>query len=71
MLRSDLCDYSDAYIVAKRTSTIETEGNRSIDDYNRDLILENNNSFINCILKIDNVLIENAEGLDIVMPSSI
>ena len=71
MLRSDLCDYSDACIVAKRTSTIETEGNRSIDDYNRDLILENNNSFINCILKIDNVLIENAEGLDIVMPSSI
>ena len=71
MLRSGLCDYSDAYIVAKRTITIETEGNRSIDDYNRDSILENNNSFINCILKIDNALIENAEGLDIVIPSSI
>ena len=68
MLRSDLCDYSDTYIVAKRTITIETEGNRSIDDYNRDSILENNAPFINCILKIDNALIENAEGLDIVMP---
>ena len=31
MLRSDLCDYSDAYIVIKGNITIQTENNRAID----------------------------------------
>ena len=52
MLRSDLCDYSDAYIVVKGTITVQTENNRAIDGYNINLILENNVPFINCILKI-------------------
>ena len=40
----DLCDFSDAYIV-KGTITVQTENNRAIDRYNRNLILKNNASF--------------------------
>ena len=64
MLKADLCDYSDAYIVVKGTVSVQTENNRAIDGYNRNLILEKNAPFINCISKIDNVLIDNAEELD-------
>ena len=67
ILRSDLCDYSDAYIVVKATITVQPENNRAIDGYNRNLILKNNALFIKCILKIKNVLIDNAEDLHVVM----
>ena len=36
--------------------------------YNRNLVLKNNSSFISCISKINNTLINNAEDLDVVMP---
>ena len=52
MLRSDLCDYSDAYIVVKGKITVQTENNRVIDGYNRNIILKNNAPFTNCISKM-------------------
>ena len=67
MLRSDLCDKSDAYIVAKGVVTVSAE-ERDRDEINRDLILKNNAPFISRISKINRVLIENAEDLDIVIP---
>ena len=66
MLRSDLCDYSDAYIVVKGDITVEEANNR--DKKNRPLAFKNNAPFISCIPKINGVLTENAEDLDIVMP---
>ena len=68
MLRSDLCDYSDAYIVVKGTITVQTENNRAIYGYNRNLIHKNNVPFIKFISKINTVLIDNAEDLDNVIP---
>ena len=65
MLRSDLCDYSDAYIVATGNITVKTEDNRAIHGYNRNLILWNNALFINCISKTNNALTDNAEDLDV------
>ena len=67
MLRSDLYDYNDAYIVVKGTITVSAE-ERDSDENNRDLVLKNNAPFISCISKINGVLIENAEDLDVVMP---
>ena len=68
MLRSNLCDYSDAYIVVKRDITLtKTNGREIIDIRNMFLALKNNGPYPNCISKI-NVLIDNAEDLDIVMP---
>ena len=66
MLRSDLCDYADAYVLVNGTITVT--GNHPRDRQNRPLILKNNAPFISCITKINNDLIEDAEDLDIVMP---
>ena len=69
MLQSDLCDFSDAYIVVKGDITLtKTNGRGIIDIRNRFLAFKNNAPFTNCISKINNVLIDNAEDLDVVMP---
>ena len=69
MLRSDLCDFSDAYILVKGDIThTKTSGRGIINISNRFLAFKNNTSFTNCTSKSKNVLIDNAEDLDIVMP---
>ena len=69
MLRSDLCDFNEAYIVVKGDITLTKAANRDfIDVKNMFLAFKNNAPFTNCISKINNVLIDNAEDLDIVMP---
>ena len=65
MLRSHLCDYSDAYIVVKGTITIVRPNGAK---RNKEVIFKNNAPFINCISKINGVKIDNAEDLDVVMP---
>ena len=64
MLRSDLCDFSDAYIVVKGTITVTNPDNNA---YNKKLAFKNNAQFASCISKINNTLIVNAEDLNIVM----
>ena len=66
MLRSDLCDYADAYILVNGIITVA--GNQPSDRQNRPLILKNNAPFVSCITRINNELIEDADDLDIVMP---
>ena len=65
MLQSDLCDYSDAYIVVKGTITVVDPDDAN---YNKKLAFKNNAPFISCISKINNALIDNAEDLEIVVP---
>ena len=72
MLRSNLCDYSDAYILVKGTITVTAPGvNNNADNIgdkrNRPLILKNNAPFVSCITRINGKLIEDADDLDIVM----
>ena len=64
VLRSDLCDYGDAYIVVKGDITV-LRGNNEAHD--KKLAFKNNALFICCISKINNTVIDNAENLDIVM----
>ena len=66
MLRSDLCNYADAYVLVNGTITVT--GNHPRDRHNRPLILKNNAPFISCITRINGDLIEDADDLDIVMP---
>ena len=73
MLRSNLCNYSDAYILVKGTITVAAPGanndaNDTRDKKNRPLILKNNAPFVSCITRINGELIEDADDLDIVMP---
>ena len=65
MLRSDLCDFSDVYIVVKGDITFTELDNAK---RNKNVAFKNNASFINYILKINGVQIDNAEDLDVVMP---
>ena len=64
MLRADLCDFSNAYIVIKGVITV-INSNDAI--RNKSVAFKNNATFINCISKINNVLIDNAEDADAVM----
>ena len=66
MLRSDLCDCSDAYIVVKGDITSVDPND---DAFGKKLAFKNNSPFISCISKTNNTLIDNAEDLDIVMPT--
>ena len=65
ILRSDLCDYSDAYIVVK--GRISVTGNNNVNKRNKKLNFKNNALFTSCISKIDNTFVDNAEDFDIVM----
>ena len=65
MLRPDLCDFSDAYIVVKGTTTVLRPNNAKI---NKAVTFKNNVPFVNCISKINGVKTDNAEDLDVVMP---
>ena len=67
MLRSDLCDYSDAYVDVKGIVTASAD-ERDREEMNRQIVLKNNAPFISCISKINGVLVENSEDLDILMP---
>ena len=65
MLRSDLCDFSDAYIFVKGRIAVTGTSNKS--RKNTPLAFKNNKPFISCISKINNTLIDNTEDLDVVM----
>ena len=65
ILRSDLCDFSDAYIVVKGDITVTNSNNTK---RNKVVVFKNNAPFINCISKINGIKIDNAEDLDVVMP---
>ena len=58
MLRPNLCEYSDAYILVKSTITVTAPGannnvNNIRDKRNRPLILKNNAPFVSCITRIN------------------
>ena len=69
MLRSSLCNYSDAYILVKGNISINNtaaEG-AAANNTNKKVIFKNCAPFTNCISKINNTQIDNAEYIDIVM----
>ena len=65
MSGSNLCNYSDAYIVVK--GRISVRSTKNINKRKQKLTLKNNAPFRLCISKINNRFIDNAEDLDIVM----
>ena len=65
MLRSDLCDYSDAYIVVEGNIIVTNPDGAK---RNKAVAFKNNAPFINYISKINGVQTDNAEDLDVVIP---
>ena len=70
MLRSSLCDFSDAYILVKGNITVNNTAGAgaAANNANKKVIFKNCAPFTNCISKINNTQIDNAEYIDIVMP---
>ena len=69
MLRSSLCDYSDAYILVKGNITVDNtaDNGAAANNTNKKVIFRNCAPFTCCIRKINNEQINNAEYIDIVM----
>ena len=72
MLRSNLCDYADAYILAKGAIAITGGGDaaaaRQADEKNKGVILKKCAPITKCISKINDTEIDNAQDIDIVTP---
>ena len=72
MLKSSLCDYSDAYIHVKGKMTITGAGDnaeaREADERNKGVVFKNCAPFTNCISEINNTQVYNTKDIDIVMP---
>ena len=74
MLRSNLCDYADAYILVKGTITITGARNddaaKVLDERNKGVIFKSCAPFTKCISRINNTDIDNAQDIDIVTSHS-
>ena len=72
MLKSSLCDYSDAYILVKGKITITGAGAdaaaRQADERDKGVAFKNCAPFTNCISEINNTQVDNGKDIDIKMP---
>ena len=74
ILKSSLCDYSDAYILVKGTITVNNTAAAApaaaanANNTNKKVIFKNCAPFTNCISEINNTQVDNAKDIDIVMP---
>ena len=71
MLRSNLCDYADSYILVNGTITITGAGDdaaaREADERDKGVTFKNCAPFTKCISRINNTDIDNVHDIDIVM----
>ena len=72
MLRSNLCDYADAYILVKGRITITGAGNdraaRQANERDKGVTFKNCAPITKCISRINNTVIDTAQDINIVMP---
>ena len=70
MLRSSLCDYSDAYILVKGNISVNNTAGANADanNTNKKVIFKYCAPFTDCISKINNTQVDNAKDIDTVMP---
>ena len=69
ILKSSLCDYSDAHILFKGTITVAdtSAAGAAANNTNKRVIFKNCAPFTNCIREISNTKVDNAKDIDIVM----
>ena len=70
MIRSNLCNYSDAYILVKETITVPNTAasGAAVNNTNKKVIFKNCAPFADCITEINNTQVDDAQKTDIVMP---
>ena len=69
MLKSSLCNYSDAYILVKGKVTVNNTAAADADanNTNKKVIFKNCASFTECISRINNTQVDDAKCIDIIM----
>ena len=71
MLRCNLCDFADAYILVNGRITItgaqDNPAARLTDERYKGVIFKNCAPFVNCLKRINKAEIDNAKDIDIVM----
>ena len=67
MLKLNLCDHSDAYILVNGTVTVKNTDPAANPNNRKNIISENCAPFNNCISEINNTQIDNAKDIDVVM----
>ena len=72
MLNTNLCDFSDVYLLVRGKVTVVWQGVNgtaiAADRNDEEVVFKNCAPFTSCISKINNAEVDNAEDLDIVMP---
>ena len=74
MIKSNFCDYDDAYILVSGTTTIDGKGDDDapelLNEINKGLIFKSCAPFTKCTSDIDNTQIDNAKDIEVVIPMS-
>ena len=65
MIKSSLCDYSDAYILVSRTMTVAIREGNKRNNADKEVFFKNWAHFIDCIIEITNAQIDNAKYIDV------
>ena len=72
VIRSNLCDYSDAYIHVSGTMTVtgawDDDNEKGTYERNKVVIFKTFAPLTNCLSSINNIKIDNEEYIDLVMP---
>ena len=69
MIRSSLCDHSDAYIHVKGTITVPNTAadGAAVNNANKKVMFKNCAPVASCVTEINYIQVDNAEDIDIVM----
>ena len=69
IIRSSLCDYSDAYIFVKGTITVPNTvaAGAAVNNANKKVIFKNCTPFTNSIAEINNIQLDDVQKSDVVM----
>ena len=70
MIRSSLCDYSDAYILVNGTIVVPNMAAAAavVNNTNKKVAFKNCALFTDCITEIDDTQVDDAQKIDIVIP---
>ena len=68
MLKPILCDYSDAYTLAKGTISSAAQTGNNPNNGDKEVVFKNYAPFTDCISEINNTQTGDAKDTDVVMP---
>ena len=68
LLKSSLCDYSDAYILVKRTISIEPQAEDNLNNADKKVVFKSCAPFTDCTSETNNTQIYIGKDIDVVMP---